>query len=159
MIWKIDPALAGMTVFFLFSFLPTLTLYISYESSVVCGVAPCLKMTLEVHLAFYGDSIVKASINSQAPNQRCLITFWNFLTDPEIGVQSYFLSYISFKIRVFTIIIFLKPRQHKDSKKVGFITMIWSINTQRLKAVKEFESKPKRWVESIWCQPSLGHYA
>ena len=41
---------------------PTLTLYICYESSVVCGVAPCVKMTLEVHLAFYGDSIVKACV-------------------------------------------------------------------------------------------------
>ena len=105
------------------------------------------------------ESLCEANINSQAPNQRCLIMLWNILTDPEIGVQSYFLSNISFKIRIFTIIIFRKPRQHKDSKKVGFITMIWSINTQRLKAVKEFESKPKRWVESIWCQPSLGHYA
>ena len=105
------------------------------------------------------ESLCEANINSQPPNQRCLATYWNILTDPEIGVQSYFLSYISSKIRIFTILVFIKPRQHKDSKKVGFITMIWSINTQRLKAVKEFESKPKRWVESIWCQPSLGHYA
>lgn len=82
------------------------------------------------------EILCEANINSQAPNQRCHVLKYSYWPRDWCAVV------FSFKIGFFTINIFRKPRQHKDSKKVGFITMIWSINTLKAKSCKRI------WVET-----------